>query len=142
MTGKQTPLKPELLAGTEAARLVVVEWIEENSAQFCIPSNVWGHDLLSAIRNVIYTLPVLVAAASLGTATVTTVTTEAEYAALPIGAVVRGNQHGQVAERVDEEGDRYRWVYTGYSAGFSAFEHKTIARDLGTATVLYVPAIP
>jgi hypothetical protein len=69
-----------------------------------------------------------------------TVATEADYAALPIGTVVRGNQHGQVAERVDEEEDGgYRWLYIGYSAGFSAFEHKTIARDLGEATVLFTP---
>jgi len=74
------------------------------------------------------------------------ITTEAEYAALPIGSIVRSNGHyGQVAERVDETEDpdsNYRWIYTG--GGKGAFEHATIARNLGEATVLFTPpaAVP
>jgi hypothetical protein len=68
---------------------------------------------------------------------VRTVTIEAEYAALPIGSVIRGNRHGEVAERVNEEDEGYRWVYTGSNEG--AFQHMTIARNLGEATVLFTP---
>jgi hypothetical protein len=73
---------------------------------------------------------------------VTTVSTEAEYAALPIGSVVRGNnQYAQIAERIGEEEDAdllgYRWVYPGSSKG--AFQHETIARNVGAATVLFMP---
>lgn len=65
------------------------------------------------------------------------VTTEAEYEALPIGSVIRGNRHGQVAERVDEEDEGFRWLYTGSNEG--TFQHETIARNLGEASVLFTP---
>jgi hypothetical protein len=65
------------------------------------------------------------------------VSTEAEYGALPIGSIVRSTRHGEVAERVDENDEGYRWVYTGSPEG--AFQHETIARNLGEATVLFTP---
>jgi len=74
--------------------------------------------------------------------TVQTVKTTDEYAALPIGSVVRSTENGQVVERVDENEDEdrtgYRWVYTGELKG--TYEHFTIARVIGEGTVLYRPA--